>query len=71
MYMQFKIKIRRTAWCPYAISIITIRYLLKSWNTVLFDAWYYNVIMSPMASQITFLAIAYSSVYSGADQTKY
>ena len=32
---------------------------------------YSDVIMSPMASQITSLTIAYSAVYSGADQRKH
>ena len=33
--------------------------------------WYYNdVIMNTMASQITSLTIAYSTVYSGADKIK-
>ena len=32
---------------------------------------YNDVIMSPMASQITSLAIVYSTVYSGTDQRKY
>ena len=35
--------------------------------------WYHDsdVIMSTMASQITSLAIVYSTVYSGADQRKH
>ena len=35
-------------------------------------AWHYNdVIMGAVASQITSLTIVYSTVYSGADQTKH
>ena len=35
------------------------------------DAHYYDVIMGAIASQITSLTIVYSTVYSGADQSKH
>ena len=42
-----------------------------SLSTSLFPINYNGVIMSAMASQITSLAIVYSTVYSGADQRKH
>ena len=59
----------------YLIAVLrcNITNLLTS-NHCRWDAWiahYNDDIMSGMASQITSLTIAYSSVYSGADQRKH
>ena len=44
-------------------------------NSLPFSGWrtahYSDVIMSPMASQITSLTVVYSTVYSGTDQRKH
>ena len=47
--------------CWYSISLVDF----WAWN------YYNDVTMSAMASQITSLAIVYSTVYSGADQRKH
>ena len=43
-------------------------------NVIIIIHWYFyysDVIMGTMASQITFVAIVYSTAHSGADQTKH
>ena len=46
-------------------------YLLFSQQCCSWLCYYYDVLMSTMASQITSLTIIYSTVYSGADQRKH
>ena len=69
----------------YSISVLTLstfntnvlnvssvdNMYLKYFKGVLVVAHYNDAIMSAMASQITSLAIVYSSVYRGADQGKH
>ena len=47
------------------------RKFLMSWGIIGWDNHHNDVIMSAMTSQITSLAIVYSSVYSGPDQRKH
>ena len=48
-----------------------VRFLLRYSPSIKFGKHYNDVIMSKMASQITSLAIVYSTVYSGIDQRKH
>ena len=52
------------------VSMLDIMGLLKIAYVTYLVQHYKDVIMGPMASQITSLTIVYSSVYSGADQKK-
>ena len=49
----------------------TTRWCVCYWRGCLLPAHYKGVIMGAIASQITSLATVYSSVYSGADQSKH
>ena len=44
---------------------------MPNFNGAIFRLHYSDVIMDPMASQITSLAIVYSTIHSDADQRKY
>ena len=58
----------------HMLHICLVRYIIVSWgHAVLQDSGthYNDVIMSPIASQITSLTIVYSTIYSDADQRKY
>ena len=55
---------------------IVFVYLFESWSLIggathIYLIHYSDVIMTDIASQITSLTIVYSSVYSGADQSKH
>ena len=51
------------------IEFVPIFKTLK-WNLKWMATYYNDVIMGAMASQITYLTIDYSTIYSGADQRK-
>ena len=62
----------------FCLSSIFLSFSLSSRSLLSVYLWlplspsnYIDVIMSPMASQITSLTIVYSTVYSGADQRKH
>ena len=64
----------RFTWITYmhlAVVIQSVIYLITNFFTVIQHFYYTDVTMSPMASQITSLGIVYSTVYSGADQSKH
>ena len=51
--------------------VLVIVFVLSQWWFGIFVCHYDDVIMSAIASQITSLTIVYSTVYSGADQSKH
>ena len=53
------------------VSSVNKRRRQKLWISIPFNTYYNDVIMSPKASPICSLKIAYSTVYSGADQRKH
>ena len=63
--------------CSYILSQNMVdestyrRFMMMSSNGNIFHVHYIDIIMSPMASQITSLTIVFSTVYSGIDQTKH
>ena len=65
----------QNAWFVYAYyftAIVELNKTLFYWQRFDYPASHYrDVIMSPMASQITSLTIVNSTVYSGADQRKH
>ena len=57
--------------CKKLICFITEINRLSYYRVRLYSKHYSDVIMGAMASQITNLTIVYSTLYSGADQTKH